>query len=60
MSDKPLSDIGDEIMSHYEYNSECSLNVPGDPAQQELSNVDCPECLAKVETIRQRRARARG
>jgi hypothetical protein len=62
MNDKQeqLSDLGDKALHHSEYNSTCSLNAPGDYMEDEVQDVDCPECLAKFENLRQRRARARG
>lgn len=54
-----LSDIGDEIMHHSEYSPTCSLIVPGDCMEEDLKDVDCPECLTKFENIKQRRAKVR-
>jgi hypothetical protein len=55
-----LSDLGDKALHHSEYNDTCSLNAPGDYMEDEVADVDCPECLAKFENLKQRRARARG
>lgn len=62
MSDEKeeLSDLGDKVLHHSEYNPTCSLNAPGDWMEDEVRDVDCPECLANFESLKQRRARARG
>lgn len=60
-SEDKLSDIGDKVLHHSEYRPQsCSLNAPGDWMEEEMENVDCPECLSYYEDLRQRRARARG
>jgi hypothetical protein len=54
-----LSDLGDEALHHWHlYN--CSLDAPGDWAEEEVEDVNCPECLAHFERLKQRRAKARG
>jgi hypothetical protein len=60
LTDKQLSDVGDKVIHHSEYNPRCSLIVPGDCMQEEMNKVDCPECLAHFKQLRQRRAKARG
>lgn len=55
-----LSDLGDKALHHSEYNINCTLNAPGDWSEDELSDVDCPECLVYFERLKQRRAKARG
>lgn len=55
-----LSDIGDKAIHHSEYNPTCSLNAPGDWMEEEMEDVDCPECVAHFERLKQRRAKARG
>jgi hypothetical protein len=60
-NDEKLSDLGDEVLHHSEHRLEqCSLNAPGDWMEEEIKDVDCPECLAYYENLRQRRQRARG
>jgi hypothetical protein len=59
-NENKLSDIGDKAMHHSEYNFTCSLNAPGDWMEDEITYVDCPECLAYFERLKQRRAKARG
>lgn len=59
-SSKDFSDLGDKAIHHSEYNSTCSLNAPGDYMEEDLEDVDCPECIAHFESLRRRRARARG
>ena len=54
-----LSDLGDKAMHHWHL-FECSLDAPGDYAEEEVKDVDCPECLAKFENLKQRRAKIRG
>lgn len=58
--DNQLGDLGDKPLHHSEYRSTCTLNAPGDWMHEDLASVDCPECLAYYENLRQRRAKARG
>jgi len=58
-TNEELSDLGDKAMHHW-HSRECSLDAPGDYAEEEVNLVDCPECLAAFETLKQRRARVRG
>jgi hypothetical protein len=55
-----LSDLGDKVLHHFEFHPTCSLNAPGDYMEEDVADVDCPECLAYLENLKQRRARARG
>lgn len=55
-----LSDLGDKAIHHWEYYPTCTLNAPGDWMEEDMKDVDCPECLAHCENLRQRRQRARG
>jgi len=53
-----LSDLGDKAM-HDWHLFECTPAAPGDYGEEEVGLVGCPECLAKFEDLKQRRARAR-
>jgi hypothetical protein len=59
MDEDNLSDLGDKAMHHW-HMFECALDAPGDFAEEEVKDVDCPQCLAKFEDLKQWRARARG
>lgn len=59
-SEDKLSDLGDKAIHHSEYHPTCTLIAPGDCMQEDMENVNCPECLAHFENLRQRRQRARG
>jgi len=61
MSDnEELSDLGDKALHHFEFYPTCSLSAPGDCVEEKVADVNCPECLAYLENLKQRRARARG
>lgn len=60
MSEEQLSDLGDKAIHHSEQYPTCELSAPGDFMEEDLKDVDCPECLARLERLKQRRAKARG